>query len=72
MPNGATEAYVYDNGGLGDSHVTSITYKDGSTTIGNLTYTYDPDGRRTSVGGASPPSLYRELLAETFSMRVMR
>ena len=52
LPNGVTQAYVYDNGGLGDSHVTSITYKDGTTTIGNLTYGYDPDGRRSTVGGS--------------------
>ena len=32
--------------------MTSITYKDGSTTIGNLTYSYDPDGRRSTVGGS--------------------
>ena len=52
LPNGATQAYVYDNGAHGDSHVTALTYKHGTTTIGNLNYTYDPDGRRSSVGGS--------------------
>jgi hypothetical protein len=58
LPDAATQAYVYDNGGHGDSHVTSLTYKHSTTTIGNLTYTgacpersrRDPDGRRSSVG----------------------
>src|SRR5271170_1484324 len=59
LPNGVTQAHVYDNGGHGDLHVTSITYKDGTTAIGNLTYSgacpersrRDPDGRRSTVGG---------------------
>ena len=38
LPDSATQAYVRDNGAHGDSNVTSLTYKDGSTTIGNLTY----------------------------------
>jgi hypothetical protein len=32
--------------------VTSIAYQDGTTSIGNLTYSYDADGRRSSVGGS--------------------
>ena len=32
--------------------MTSITYTQGQTTIGNLTYTYDANGRRTSMGGS--------------------
>src|SRR5208337_4523311 len=51
LPNSVTQAYVYDNGGQGDSHVTSITDKHGTTNLGNLTYGYDADGRRNSVGG---------------------
>src|SRR5208282_4697172 len=35
-----------------DSNVKSITYKNGSTTLGNLTYDYDPDDRRFNVGGS--------------------
>ncbi len=52
LPDAATQAYVYDSGGHGDSHVTSLTYKHSTTTIGTLTYTYDPDGRRSTVGGS--------------------
>ena len=48
MPDAATWAYDSDK----DSHVISLTYKHGSTTIGNLVYTYDPDARRSTVGGS--------------------
>src|SRR5271163_1386609 len=48
LPEAATQAYVYD----ADSHLTSLTYKHNTTAIGNLTYTYDPDGRRSTVGGS--------------------
>jgi hypothetical protein len=33
------------------SQPTGITYQSGSTTLGNLTYGYDSNGRMTSVGG---------------------
>jgi RHS repeat-associated protein len=39
--------YGYDD----DSRLTAITYKDGGTPIGDLTYTYDANGQRTGVGG---------------------
>ena len=41
--------YSYD----ADSEITQLTYTNPnlSTTLGNLTYQYDPDGRRTQVGG---------------------
>ena len=48
LPNGIVAAYGYDAA----SRVTSITYTQGQTTIGNLTYTYDANGRRTSMGGS--------------------
>lgn len=48
LPNGVLVAYGYDAA----SRVTSITYTQGMTSIGNLTYTYDADGRRTSMGGS--------------------
>ena len=48
LPNGIVVAYAYDNA----DELTGITYKKSSgTVIGNLTYTYDADGHRTSVGG---------------------
>ena len=49
LPDGVTQTYVYDK----DSHVASLTYKtSGGTTIGNLAYAYDADGRRSTVGGS--------------------
>jgi YD repeat-containing protein len=48
LPNNVTVAYTYDN----DSRVTGMTYSAGSTQLGNLTYVYDADGRRTSKGGS--------------------
>jgi RHS repeat-associated protein len=47
LPNSIVANYGYD----ADSHVTSISYQIGSTSIGNLSYTYDAGGRRTQVGG---------------------
>ncbi len=34
------------------SQLTGITYKKGATTLGDLAYTYDTVGRRTTVGGS--------------------
>jgi YD repeat-containing protein len=48
LPNGVVAAYGYDAA----SRVTSVTYTLGQTTLGNLTYTYDANGRRTSMGGS--------------------
>jgi RHS repeat-associated protein len=48
LPNGVTVNYEYDNA----SQVTGITYKNGAAVVGTLTYTYDADGRRTSIGGS--------------------
>jgi RHS repeat-associated protein len=47
LPNGIVTEYTYDD----DSRLTTLTYKDGGTPIGDLTYTYDAAGQRTSVGG---------------------
>jgi hypothetical protein len=33
------------------SRLTSLTYTEGATTLGTLTYTYDVVGNRTQVGG---------------------
>jgi YD repeat-containing protein len=54
LPNGVITSYGYDN----DSRVTSITYGNGGSctsppsNLGNLTYSYDADGRRLSMGGS--------------------
>jgi len=47
LPNGVTVEYGYDAA----SQITGLTYKLGSTTLGDLTYTYDLAGNRTSIGG---------------------
>jgi RHS repeat-associated protein len=48
LPNTVEMNYVYDNA----SQLSSITYKKGATTLGDLTYTYDAAGRRTVMGGS--------------------
>jgi hypothetical protein len=48
MPNGLVLTYGYDT----DSRVTSTSYQFGSNNLGNLTYTYDANGRSTQVGGS--------------------
>jgi RHS repeat-associated protein len=48
LPNGIVLTYGYD----GDSRISSMNYQLGTTSIGNLTYQYDADGRRTQVGGS--------------------
>ncbi len=48
LANSVTATYSYDAA----SELTGLTYKLGTTVLGNLTYSYDADGRRTSVGGS--------------------
>ncbi len=48
LPNGITVEYAYDAA----SQLTGMTYRKGTTTIGNLTYAYDAAGRRTKMGGS--------------------
>ena len=48
LPNGIVRSYGYD----GASRVTSLSYSLGPASLGNLTYTYDADGRRTNAGGS--------------------
>jgi hypothetical protein len=48
LPNGVTQAYLSDR----DSHVTSLTSKNGTRTLGTLTYGYGSDGRRTTMEGS--------------------
>jgi RHS repeat-associated protein len=48
LPNGVVESFAYDNA----SQLLTINYQLGSSTLGNLTYSYELAGRRT-VGGGS-------------------
>jgi RHS repeat-associated protein len=47
-PNGILATYGYDDA----NQLTSLTYTLGQTTVGNLMYTYDAAGQRTTVGGS--------------------
>ncbi len=47
LPNEIVMEYGYD----ATSQLTGITYKVGTNTLGNLTYTYDLTGSRTAMGG---------------------
>jgi RHS repeat-associated protein len=47
-PNGVVTEYGYDAA----SQLTSLTYRSGATTIGDLTYSYDQNGRRKTMGGS--------------------
>jgi uncharacterized protein RhaS with RHS repeats len=54
LPNSVIASYGYDN----DSRLTSLTYGTGGScsippsNLGNLTDTYDADGRRTTTAGS--------------------
>lgn len=54
LPNGITVAYTYDAA----SELTGITYSNGTTTVGTLTYAYDALGHVASRGG----SLFQSVL----------
>jgi len=47
LPNGITATYTWDAAG----QLLEIGYAKGGNSLGNLTYTYDQGGRRTSIGG---------------------
>ena len=47
LPNGVVATYAYDDA----SQLLGITYQQGSTTLGTLTYAYDLAGRISSRGG---------------------
>lgn len=58
LPNTNSIVYAYNAA----SDVTSLTYKQGTTTLGDLTYTYEPAGNRIKTGGTFartnlPPAL---------------
>ncbi len=55
LPNGIVGSYTYDSA----SQLTGITYTNGTTTVGNLTYSYDSAARRTTVGGVWRRSICR-------------
>ncbi len=59
LPDGDEEQYGYDEA----NELTSIAYKKGSTTLGELDYAYDLDGRKEAVWG----SYARTALPEAFS-----
>src|SRR5262249_34057619 len=48
LPNGIVATYSYDNA----NQLASLTYPLGQNVLGDLTYTYDGDGNRASVGGS--------------------
>lgn len=47
LPSGVQVNYAYDEA----NQLTGLTYQNGSTPLGNLSYGYDMTGRRVSVGG---------------------
>ncbi|MFO0775967.1 MAG: RHS repeat-associated core domain-containing protein [Nitrospiraceae bacterium] len=58
LPTGAQIQYAYNSA----SELTTLTYRQGTTTLGTLTYTYDAAGNRTKQGGTYarsniPPAL---------------
>ena len=61
LPNGIVVEYSYDDA----SQLTGLTYKNGSTTIGDLTYQYDQSGRRTRVGGSYARTSLPPVLSNT-------
>lgn len=63
LANGVVVTYAYNNA----NQLTSMTFAKSGTTLGDLTYSYDPSGRRTGVGG-SLASI--DLPAATTSMTV--
>jgi RHS repeat-associated protein len=47
LPNNISTEYAYDAA----SRLTGLIYKNGPTTLGTLTYTYDPNTQRRQIGG---------------------
>jgi RHS repeat-associated protein len=61
LANGVVVEYDYD----GASQLTGITYRNGAAVLGNLTYSYDNNGRRTQVGGSYARTGLASALAST-------
>jgi len=58
-PNGLVTEYAYDPA----SQLISLTYKQGATTLGDLTFEYDANGRRTRIGGSFARSVSPQALS---------
>jgi len=58
LADGIEESYGYDEA----NQLTSIAYKNGSTTLGELDYSYDPNGRREAVWGSYARTLLPEAI----------
>jgi RHS repeat-associated protein len=64
LANGVTVGYSVDN----DSRITGLTYRAGSSQLGNLIYGYDADGRVTSKGGTlAATNLPNSVTGNTFN-----
>jgi RHS repeat-associated protein len=61
LPNGILAEYSYDSAW----QVTGITYRSGTTVLGNLTYEYDKAGKRTKVGGTFARVALPQALSQT-------
>lgn len=59
LPNGVSTEYSYDAA----SRLTSLTYKQGLNVLGNLTYDYDSNNRRTGVAGSLARTVFPQPLA---------
>jgi RHS repeat-associated protein len=58
LPNGVVATYAYDRA----SRLTELSYQLGTVTVGNLAYTYDDAGRRTSIGGSMARAALPEVI----------
>jgi RHS repeat-associated protein len=63
LVDGVEEQYGYDEA----NELTSIAYKKGSTTLGELDYSYDLDGRREAVWGSYARTSLPEALSATYN-----
>jgi len=64
LPNGVSTEYAYDAA----SRLTALTYKNGSTTLGDLSYSYDATSSRVRVGGTwSRTGLPQPLATATYN-----
>lgn len=59
LPNRVSTEYQYDV----SSRLTALTYRSATGLLGDLTYTYDPAGNRTGVGGSFARTLLPEPVA---------
>lgn len=52
LPNGVTTSATYG----ADNQLTALLYATSGTTLGDLTYQYDPTGQLTAIGGSFSPA----------------